>query len=456
MVVDIFNSIVRFFENVGTLLGVDTITLIAFGLLILTITMSLIVTSFSIEIRTNNAVKRINSYLSNNPFVTNENIVEFNRLMKKIPKSMRYQWQRYMVNRSDKPSKYLSEDNCIVKPFRTSAFVQTLKQLKYVVGIICIASFLLTLGALYSGAESTAKVILKSSTIPLVVSAVGILFLMLLSARRNAVLSDLFYNFDSMERYLDRAVTTFPEFVDYEILFTRKEIIAGIPALQEYLQQRAAYEQEQLERARLSQVEHEDYDFSALGVKGSIIMDRAMKECEYYLGNRRVLLTDITTLQTEKEMLTKNFDENNRISQRKLRDIKETLDRLREKLNTTTNKIVGNDIMKQQADEIKKQQVIEKEVEEDTNRYNQELAKIEEHIKKKRGEIEENRSLVEKVLIGDFKDYSDRIYKELKNIASDQVKNEFEEIKNAKTELEKELEEREQYIAEKNALYEEK
>ncbi|MBQ0017405.1 MAG: hypothetical protein KBT30_02090 [Clostridiales bacterium] len=451
--IEILNSIVEFVKNAGSFLGVDLISIIALGVLILAIVISMIISANSIEVKTNSKVKQINGYLIKNPFITDENIVEFNRIMKnKIPRAMRYQWQRYMVNRTDRPSNYLSEDNCITKPFRTSHFVQALKQIKYIASIIAIVSFIFVLGAIYDKLDNLPSILLRASVIPFAVVVITVLFLMFMNARRNSVLSDLFFNFDSMQHSLDRAVTTFPEFVDYEILFTRKEIAAGIPALQEYLQQRALYEQEQLERARLSQVEHEKYDFSKLGVKGNMIMDRAMKECEFYLGNRKILLADIDTLQTQKDLLTKSFDENNRINQRKLRDIKENIDRLREKLNTTTNKIISNDIIKQQADEVKKQQQIEKEIEDDINNYNQDVEKLDVQIQKKRDEIEANRKEVERVLTSDFKDYSDKIYEELKNIAESEINNELNTLKDEKVNLEKELEEREQYIAERNIV----
>ncbi len=461
---EILNAIANFFKNVGGFLGVDLISIIAFSLLVVIMFISALVANFSVESATNRKVKQINNYLTNNPFVTDENIVEFNRIMKhRMPRAMRYQWQRYMVNRDQKPSNYLTEDNCITKPFRTSAFLQALKQTKYAVGFLCVASFTLILGALFNNptsvvanTSSVIEVLLKSLVTPSIIILVAFIFTSLMNAKRSAVLNELFYNFDAMQHALDRAVTTFPAFVDYEILFTRKEIAAGIPALQEYLQQRAQYEQEQLEKARLSQVEHESYDFSKLGVKGTLIMDRAMKECEFYLGNRKILLADIDNLQSQKDLLTKNFDEKNRNNQRKLRDVKETIDRLREKLNTTTNKIVGNDIIRQQADEVKKQQLIEKEMDGDNNNYNQELAKLEDQIAKKRKEIEDNKKLVENTLINDFKDYSDKIYDELKKIADSNVLQEIADLKEDKATLERELEDREKYIVEKTAMLDEK
>lgn len=453
----VIKTIINFFTNVGTFLGADLVGIIGLALTLVVLLIAVIVSHFSIESKTNRKVKQINAYLLNNPFVTDENIVEFNRIMKtRIPKSMRYQWQKYMVNRKDKPSTYLTEENCITKPMRNSAFVQSLKQVKYIVSILAILVFMFTLGVFYDSTSSLIQVLMNSAVVPALMIAIMLVYVSIMNSKRSIVVSDLIYNFDEMQHQLDRAVTTFPAFVDYEILFTRKEIVNGIPALQEYLQQRAEYEQEQLEKARLSQVEHVQYDFSKLGVKGTLIMDRAMKECEFFLGNRKTLMSDIDSLQSQKDLLAKNYEEKSRGNQRKLKDIKDTIERLREKLNTTTNKIVGNDIIRQQAEEVKKQQLIEKEMDDDANHYDQEVKKLDNQMAMKRQEIEDNRKLVETTLVNDFKDYSDKIYDELKNIAESKVFEEIDSLKADKEKLERELEDREKYIIQKNAMYDEK
>lgn len=453
----VINAIINFFRNIGTYLGADLVGVIGLALTFVVLLVAVIVSHFSIESKTNRKVKQISTYLLNNPFVTDENIVEFNRIMKtRIPRSMRYQWQKYMVNRKDKPSTYLSEENCITKPTKNSAFAQSLKQVKYIVSTLAIIVFMFSLGAFYESTASLLQILMNASVIPALMIVIMLVYVSIMNSKRSVVMSDLIYNFDEMQHQLDRAVTTFPAFVDYEILFTRKEIVNGIPALQEYLQQRAEYEQEQLEKARLSQVEHVQYDFSKLGVKGTLIMDRAMKECEFFLGNRKTLMSDIDSLQSQKDLLAKNYEEKSRGNQRKLKDIKDTIERLREKLNTTTNKIVGNDIIRQQAEEVKKQQLIEKEMDEDANHYDQEVKKLDNQMELKRKEIEDNRKLVENTLINDFKDYSDKIYDELKNIAESKVFEEIDNLKADKEKLEKELEDREKYIIQKNAMYDEK
>ena len=54
------------------------------------------------------------------------------------------------------------------------------------------------------------------------------------------------------------------------------------------------------------------------------------------------------------------------------------IERIIPNINNTTNKIVGNDLIKQQADEAKKQQLVEKEMEEDSKHYQEDLEKLDE------------------------------------------------------------------------------
>lgn len=453
--IDIFNTVVDFLRNVFTTVGLNNVLIASIAVLLFAIIIQSVVSAFSLESKTARAIAKIENYLQDNPFITNENIVEFNRLMKKIPNTLRVKWQQYVVNRTEKPSMFLNENDCIDKPFKTKGLSHAISQFRNVLIVLASLSLVCSICAVPSNL-SFATLVLHSTIAPLLVLIFGFIYITILKARQNSVRAKMLSSFNNMTKLLDRAVTTFPDFVDYEILFTKKEIDAMIPELQEYLRQRALYEQEQLEKAKQSEVEHENYNFSALGVDGSLVMERAMKECEFYLGNRRKTLSAIEQLQSEKDLLTKSYDEKNKVSQRKLRDINESLERLREKLNNTTNKIVGNDIRRQQAEEIKKQQSIEREIEEDNNRYVAELKKVDEQIEAKREEIDHNRQFVEVAFTNEFKAYADKVYNEIYEIVNSKVQVKVDEVTAENEVLKQELSERDQFIAEKNILFNEK
>lgn len=457
MLLDAFSSVVDFIVQVGSYLGLSWIAVAGLSIMLVAFIISFLCTQFSIELRTTRAIEKLNLYLESNPFINDENLVEFNKLMKKIPSPMRVQWQQFMVNRDKKPSEFFSEENCIEKPFKVSAYKNYIGGVRTCLICVSILAFILSCGALINvGATNLATVLVESLLLSLALYFVGELYILFLKVRRNSAVSDLYYNFANFQKYIDRAVTTLPDYVDYEILFTRKEIVSGIPVLQEYLQQRALYEQEQIKKAKESQVEHEHYDFSALGVNGSLIMERAMRECEYYLGNRKRILAEISELEGSRDMLEKSYDEKNKTNQRKLRDIKESLDRLKDKLDSTTNIIVGNDLRKQRENEIQKQRQLEREVDEDNNKFDADKKKIADEIAGKKAEIEEFRKNAETALNSEFKIYSDKIYTELKDVAEGQVKEELAEVKAENQKLQSDIEERDRCIVEKNAVYDEK
>jgi len=453
----LFDSFKGVFEAIGSLFGADFSPLMIISLVIFAVTIVITVFSanFSIEITTNRAVNKINRYLDKKPFVNEENLVEFNNLMKSIPKPMRYEWQQYMLNRDKLPSTFMTQVNCVDRPFRSSSYEQIIS---YSQNIISVFTLLFAVIGFAIARESVevVKTLFAVTVIPVTFFTFGTLLLIFLRARRKAVVSDLYYNFDYMLSSLDRAVETIPDFVDYEILFSRKEIKQGIPALQDYLEKRALFEQEQLEKAKAGAIEHDKYDFSQLSLNGSLVMERAMRESEYYLGNRSRLLMEIEQLEGEKDTFTKAYIENTKNLQRKLRDIKENLERLRENLGNATNKIDSNYIRKQQDDEVKKQQTLEKEVAAITNRYNKDIANIDSEIARRNREMEEQRSYLEKAMSGEFNEYSKKVYDELNSIVEKRNTEIIESLKHEKHSLEEELDTANTIMVEKEILFKEK
>ena len=456
MLLDIFDTIIGGINQVGQVLGLSWIAVISLSLLLVTIIISLVATIFSSEVKTARAVEKLNVYLESNPFINDENLVEFNKLMKKIPSQLRVQWQQFMVNRDKKPSAFFTEDNCIEKPFKASGYKNHITAVRATIVCLSILSFIFSIGAVANTASTLSAVLVNSLLLPLAILFVGELYLLILKSRRNNAISELFGIFPNFQHALDRAVTTLPDYVDYEILFTRKEIVNGIPVLQQYLQQRAAFEEEQIRKAKESQVEHEEYDFSSLGVNGSLVMERAMRECEYYLGNRKRILAEISELQGSRDLLDKSYDEKNKTNQRKLRDIQESLDRLKEKLDNTTNIIVGNDLRKQRENEIQKQRQLEREVEEDNNKYDADKKALDKQIEAKKAEIEDFRKTAEGSLNGEFKTYADKIYADMKVLVDNQFKDELDKLKTDNHQLQMQVEERDKALTEKTVMYDEK
>ncbi len=453
----VYNTFSSIFSGIGVAISNNLIiSILTLAILVVLIVYRTIRNRFTTEVTTYKAINKINEYLAKNPFITEENLVEFNRLMMNAPKTLRFQWQRYIINRDKKPSDFMNEENCITRPLRTNSYKQGLNTFLFSSVALSLFSAFLMIAFHNVNVDSVAGSILLSLVTPGISLFLSIIYMMFGNILYNAIMTDLYYSYSNFEKNIDRAVTTMPEAIDYEIIFTPKEIQNGIPALQEFLEQRALYDQEQLKKAKESEVEHETYNFDALGVDGSLVMQRALKESELYLGNRRRLLAEIETIQTEKSSVQKDFDEENKNYQRNLRDIREEISSIKSKIEVVTNEITRSSLRRQQSAEVEKEQNIEKEIEKATNKYNDRIAKLNAEIDKKRKEIDDSKLIAEKSLTDEFKHFSDKAYKDLRKVAESEVKQEVENLTEEKNNLELTLEEKDKMVAEKLSLYEDK
>lgn len=453
----IYNTFSNIFSGIGaTISDNKVVVILCLSLLLILIVYRTIRNRFTTESLTYRAITKINDYLARNPFITEDNLVEFNRIMMNSPKTIRFQWQRYIVDRKKKPSDFLSEENVITRPIRTNSYKQGLKSFIYSTICIAVTSMILLFGSHIVSIETKPATMLLSLITPGFILLIGFIYSLFSNILYNAIMSDLYYSYTNFEKNIDRAVLNMPVAIDYEIIFTPKEIQNGIPALQEFLEQRALYEEEQLQKAKESEVEHEIYDFDSLGVNGSLVMQRAIKESESYLGNRRRLLAEIETIQSEKDSVQKDFDEENKTYQRNLRDIREEIARLKTKIESVTNEITRSSLRRQQSTEVEKEQNIEREIEKATNKFNKKIEKLNQEIEKKNQEIDSIKVVATKSLTNEFKHFSDETYKELKIEAEKQVQEKIDNLVKDKEELSLALEEKDKTMSEKLALYEDK
>lgn len=456
---EIVNKFGAIFAGIGQSIRENKwVAILTLAILVGLIVYRIIRNKFSAESQAYKAVTKINEYLAKNPFITDDNLVEFNRIMMKAPKTLRFQWQRYIINRDKKPSDFLTEENCITKPIRTNSYKQGIKNFKLSLLLLCSFSTMFVLASLFTGSFDILKIaqMILSLITPLMAFFIGNSYVMFSNVMYNAIMTDLFYSFANFQKAIDRAVINLPEAIDYEIIFTPKEIQNNIPALQEFLEQRALYDEEQLRKAQESEVEHETYNFDELGVDGSLVMQRALKESETYLGNRRRLLAEIENIQSEKSSVTKDYDEENKNYQRNLRDIREEISSLKAKIETVTNEITRSSLRRQQTAEVEKEQNIEKEIEKATNKYNARIDKLNAEIEKRRKEIEESKVIAEKSLTDEFRHFSDKTYKDLKTLTKKEVEQQVNQLTESNNDLAHQLEEKDKLMAEKLALYEDK
>lgn len=453
LVLDIFESIANIIGNIGSFLRFEYLLYIAVGLQLLFIIYFIIRTNFTYELRLLRSIDRLNLYLLKNQFINESNLVDFNKKIKKSPKILRYHWQQYMLYREKDPSYYMSTYNCIEKPAKSSVFKEKIKNFISITCLLAIVSLIIGFGycknyfnvnggSSTAGTTSVLYIILECFIIPTILFIIAILFVMFLRTRLNFVISDLYQNFQVFERLIDKASTTIPEYVDYEVLFTKKEIKKGIPVLNEYLEKRVRQEQEELEKARQNAIQSERYDFSNFNIDGSLVLERAMKESELYLNIKNRLTNECTQIETEIENSKKSFEIKQKEFERKLQVSRENLDRLKAQQESSTNRIESNYIRKQQADEVKKQQAIEKDLQDALNRYNQEISALNQEIENRKKEIEERRKFVETAMSSEFKNFSIKVYKEVDDKIDENKENEKAKLVSELAKYKKDLKER--------------
>lgn len=424
----IFSFVETYLRGIGnSTKNLDILFYVFVGVELLFVIYFLIKSHFAYQFRLIRSIDKINIYLLNNSYINENNLIEFNKKMKKVPKTFRYHWQQYMLYREQAPSFYMSSTNVIDKPLRSSSVKNNVKTMRLLTVILATLGLLLSaavLGLSASQSSFIAPVIFRLLIIPSVVIVIGSFYSIYQNARQTANLSDLYQTFHIFQRLIDKAVTTMPEYVDFEVLFTKKEIAKGIPALNAYLEKRARQEQEELEKARRNAVDHEVYDFGSVDISGSLILDRAMKETEIYLSLRNRLLAEIQQVESQIDTLKKSYDNTQREIQRKMQTAKENIERIRMQQESSTNRIEGNYLKKQQDQEISKLTQLEKDNSEETYRFNQELEALTSEIDKKKAELEERRKYIEKAMLSEYKTYSTKVFKNLLKVASEKDKSE--------------------------------
>lgn len=424
----IWSSLVGFLTETGKLISDSTgdpsyILLVGVGLVLIAVIITLIRTSYTYEVRLLRAVNRMNRYFEKNPQITEDNIVEINNRFKKVPKNMRYAWQQYMLNRDKLPGEYLTSTVCIDQPIKASTHYNASKVLSVFTVVISILS--LVFGFAYVNAREGRDILpsLFAITItPAIVLMIGLLFVAFLRARHTAIVGDCYNTFHKFESYINRACSTMPAYIDYEVLFTKKEIKEGIPVLQEYLEKRAMQEQKEREEAELNSAGFEKYNFDELGVENSLLIERALKESEKFFNVKRDLGDRITAKENEMYNYQKNFDEVTKEFERKAQAVRENLKQLNEQLNSTSINIEANYIKKRYKEDQQKLQQLEKDYELASIRFNKQQSDMQKEVNAFANEIANKKAELERAMSEEGKTYANKIFGMINNKITEQNK----------------------------------
>ncbi|MGN0787890.1 MAG: hypothetical protein ACI4L6_02365 [Candidatus Onthoplasma sp.] len=437
----VFEKIYDFFISLQKFnLNYSKIFIAAISVFLFTTICILISTSRAYESRLIKAIDSLNNYFIENPQINEENLVAFNKKMKskKIPAKLRKHWQQFVLYREDKASHYMSFENCVSSPLRNSTFKRDITILNIITYIIFFASVLLNI--FYTYESSDLNIILQNVLLgPILILILNYIITIFLTFRHNAIVSDLYQNYQYFEINIDKATETLPEYVDYEILFSKQEIKRGIPILYTYLQKRAEEEKRELERARLKNVEHERYNFDEAGIDGSLVLERAMQEAENYIAERKKFNQDTEQINSDINAEDQQYREITKEYNRQMQVSRETFANFKQQLEESESTIEINYLKKQQQQELDRQRNLEKEFDTATERHK----KIIEGFHNELDEIdkfrEQSRQALESAMMSEFATYSEKVLEQVKKAVEEREKSKIDAINADMKKLEEKL-----------------
>ena len=435
------NSVFKtFFASLATSISYDMILYIALGVELFIIIVFAIKSRYAYEIRMTKSLDKLNRWLFHNKTITKENIKEFTNLIKRTPKRLTYNWQQYILYRDKAPSEYMSVDNLIEKPLRTSSYSANVKNMNIISLVWSLVVFMVAVA--YNNANDTivtATMILSTLIIPAFVFILLVITNIIFTARKSSNLDLLYQNLHLFDRFVDNACADLPKYIDYSLLFSNQEIERGIPELREYYENRARKEKEEFEKAQAEEERIEEFDFSAVGIDGSNILDRALQESEIYLNKKAKILTSIAEREASLENLKKGFDETQKDFQKKMQVLKENIDRLRKQQEETTSRIEGNFLRRQMDTTLAKQENEENEYENQKRKYLAQKAEYEDQIKNFNLEVEHLKEVITEAMESEYETFYQKLFKTSVLNAREEVAQKFEGMMDERDDYEEQL-----------------
>ena len=160
-------------------LSKDLLFYVSLGFVTLMVLFFMIKSRYAYEGRLLRILEKLNRWLYSNQQIDETNIVDFNNLVKKAPRLLRYHWQQYMLYREHEPSYYMSMYNCIEKPLHTSSYKANIKSYTWVCIAAMAVSFLFSLIG-YGKTSLTVEAIAVPLITPVIILVLSVLFIMLL------------------------------------------------------------------------------------------------------------------------------------------------------------------------------------------------------------------------------------------------------------------------------------
>ena len=412
----------------GLVLGVEAFFVILF----------IVATAFSYEARLKRSLDRCNKWLFKNKKIDMGNIKDFNKTIKKGPKRLVYYWQQFILYREGGPSAYLTEENIINKPLKTSSWQSNIRNLGLVTAVWSVVALILGIASQTVqtfGFES----ICVALVLPCLTALLGIIGIILLKGRRVMNLDDIYHIHHFFVRFMSSATADLTPYIDFNLLFTEKEIENGNPQLREYYEARARKTKEEFEKAQQNDVPLQSYQFENVGVDGALLLDRAMKESEIYIGKKNSILSQIAQIESQKDALKRNYENVQMDLQRKIQASKENIEKLIEQQASTTSRIEIGLLKNQQQKEVNKRAQLQKDYDQEEQRYLQSKGELEADVDELKKQLDESLDEVQKAMGSEYQTFFEKVMKSAYAIADQKVKDEKRDLTTERDKNEQEL-----------------
>lgn len=424
------SSIKTFFTQLTDALGYTGFLAIALGVELLFILLFVIKSAFSYEARLKRSLDKANTWLFKNKKIDASNIKEFNDVIKKGPKRFVYYWQQFILYRDGGPSAYMSEENLIEKPLRTSSWKNNVRNLGILSAVWAAISFVFALVSQYTPQQQylSIQATCAALVIPCGVLLLGIIAIIAIKGKRVLNLDDIYHLHHLYSRFLTNACAELPPFIDFDLLFTPKEIEKGNAQLREYYEARARKAKEEFENAKQSDANKVEYQFDNVGVDGTLLLNRAMSESETYITKKTSTEAKMAQVAAQLDALRRNYENVQMDLQRKIQASKENIQKLIEQQAATTSRVEVGLLRQQQEKEVNKQEALQKDYDQEEARYKLSKTELEKEIEKLRVELAESIKLAEKGMSAEYQTFFEKVMKSAYAVAERKVDAEKKEI----------------------------
>jgi len=432
------NSIVLFFEKLTELLGFGGYLAVVLGVEALFVLLYGIKSAYSYEARFKRAMNKANSWLFTHKKLTTENIRQFTNILKKAPKRVTYFWQQFIMYREGGPIAYLTEENLIEKPLRTSSWLNNVKNLSIATSIWTVASAILGVASLANKALNFSN-IMVALILPLSALLVGGLSIIMIKGFRYYNLEDVYESYHIFSRFLTNACDTLPPYIELDMLFTKKELSRASVQLREFYESNARKAKQAFEEAKKNEERVSEFNFADVGVDGALLLDRAMKESENYINQKTKLQSKIAQVEAQKDAMRRNYENIQMDLQRKIQASKENIQKLIEQQAATTSRIEVGLLRQQQDKEAKKLEDLQRDYDKEETRYKSDRDEHEKEIESLKEVMRESLTVAEKGMASEYQTFLEKVMKSAYEAAQKKVERERSDLEKQSNRNESEL-----------------